>query len=101
MLKGNMFDGDNPTLLLIAQTVLDKVKSAKLKERRDKYKDDGTWQTYRILQKLDEEVAELKEALNLGLITLTIEEIADVSNVCDILTMQILDVNTTAPRQVG
>ena len=98
MLEGSVLTGPNAVYLKVTQHILGTVKDAKLRARHEKHAGES-WQMENLLRHLTEEVQELSEALYLGEATHILEEIADVSNMCDLLTMAVLDGQTTVPRR--
>lgn len=86
-MKGNVLD--HKYKLTVAKLCLNDEKMKKLILRQDKHKND-IWKIQPILNHLIEEFGELNQAIKNKDFSNMLEEIADISNLCDILFMQIL-----------
>lgn len=95
MITGSVLSEENKPKLYSASLIVQAIKKYNLKLRHEKHK-DRPHSIDHIMEHLDEEVQELKDALSLGGSgTDILSEIADVSNCCDILAMAFLDENKT------
>ncbi len=90
MLEGSVLTGNNVIYLEVAHHLLGIIKQSKLKSRHEKYSSES-WELSNLLRYLTQEVDELTEALYLGEPTHILEEVADVSNMCDLLAMAVID----------
>lgn len=96
MLEGSVLTGNNVVYLQVARRILGAVKDAKLKARHERHAGES-WEMVNLMRHLTEEIDELLEAGYLGEPTHILEEIADVSNMCDLLTMAVVDSLPVAP----
>jgi len=92
MLAGSVISKENKPRLAKAQRLLAEIKDYKLTKRRNKHENEGIWNFTAVVDHLDSELAELHEAVTLNQGNLNIlDELADIANIADILTMMIID----------
>ena len=91
MLKGSVLEPENKRKLMAVRIYLMHLKNAKLAARHEKNK-SHSWDKQAILDHLVDEIREFSEAS--GFVDQLLE-LADISNLVDILAMAILEETTT------
>ena len=92
MINGSVLDQQNRPMYDLAQAIITNFKRAKLYARHEKNA-AHPWTAQDILNHLESEVIEFKEALKTTDALQPLLELADISNMVDIMAMHLLDLN--------